>query len=150
VPGIRTINGYSQDFVAQDKCKNIALNQIAHGSKVVFQVAGGCGLGVLDAAKERRVWGIGVDADQSYVNDYVLTSAVKRVDVAVFTAIENVAHGRFTGGGNLVFDASNGGVGIGKINPRVPQSLVAATMAVARKVAAGDVQPPTTCSGGTC
>src|SRR5579862_3521598 len=75
VPGITVLNGYSQDFVAQDKCKNIALDQISKGSNVVFQVAGGCGLGALDAAKEKGVWGIGVDADQYYVNNRVLTSA---------------------------------------------------------------------------
>ena len=57
VPSMKLLNGYSQDFVAQDKCKNIALDQIAKGSDVVFQVAGGCGLGVLDAAKEK--YGVG-------------------------------------------------------------------------------------------
>ncbi|HET7568528.1 MAG TPA: BMP family ABC transporter substrate-binding protein, partial [Gaiellaceae bacterium] len=55
-PDITTLNGYSQDFVAQDKCKNLALQQIGQGSKVVFQVAGGCGLGALDAAKQKHVW----------------------------------------------------------------------------------------------
>ena len=68
-PGIKTLNGYSQDFVDQAKCKEIALDQIAQGSKVVFQVAGQCGLGALDAAKEKGVQGIGVDADQSYLGD---------------------------------------------------------------------------------
>ena len=74
-PGIKTLNGYSQDFVDQAKCKEIALNQIAKGSKVVFQVAGQCGLGALDAAKEKSVQGIGVDADQAYLGPHVLTSA---------------------------------------------------------------------------
>ena len=50
-PEIETLNGYSQDFVDQGKCKEIALDQIAKGSKVVFQVAGQCGLGALDAAE---------------------------------------------------------------------------------------------------
>ena len=58
---------YSQDFNDQAKCKAIALNQIAAGSVAVFAVAGGCGLGALDAARERKVWGIGVDADQSFL-----------------------------------------------------------------------------------
>ena len=82
-PGIETLNGYSQDFVDQGKCKEIALDQISKGSKVVFQVAGNCGLGALDAAKEKGVQGIGVDADQSYLGDHILTSALKRVDQAV-------------------------------------------------------------------
>ena len=41
----------------------------------IFQVAGGCGLGALDAAKEKGVWGIGVDADQSFLGPHILTSA---------------------------------------------------------------------------
>ena len=87
-PAVKTLNGYSQDFVDQAKCKEIALNQIARGSKVVFQVAGQCGLGALDAAKEQNVCGIGVDADQAFLGDHVLTSALKRVDVAVFQTIQ--------------------------------------------------------------
>ena len=66
-PDIKTLNAYSQDFVDQAKCKEIALSQIARGSGVVFQVAGQCGLGALDAAKEKGKQGIGVDADQSYL-----------------------------------------------------------------------------------
>jgi basic membrane protein A len=50
-PGIQTLNAYSQDFVDQAKCKEAALNQIARGSMVVFQVAGQCGLGALSAAE---------------------------------------------------------------------------------------------------
>jgi basic membrane protein A len=89
-PGVKLLNGYSQDFVAQDKCKSLALQQIGQGSKVVFQVAGGCGLGALDAAKQKNVWGIGVDADQAYVGKQVLTSALKRVDNDVYTTIQQV------------------------------------------------------------
>ena len=80
MPGDQAVNGYSQDWDDQAKCKELALNQIAAGSKVVFQVAGGCGLGALDAAKEKSVWGIGVDADQSFLGPHVLTSAMKGVD----------------------------------------------------------------------
>ncbi len=116
-PGITTLNGYSQDFTAQDKCANIALNQIAQGSKVVFQVAGGCGLGALTAAKSKGVQGIGVDADQSYLGSYILTSAEKRVDNAVFNAIKAAMNGQFTPGGNVINNIANGGIGYGQIGP---------------------------------
>jgi basic membrane protein A len=145
-PGVTTLNGYSQDFVAQDKCKSVALNQISQGSVVVFQVAGGCGLGALDAAKEKNVWGIGVDSDQSFLNNKVLTSAQKKVDVSVYTAIANLISGKFSAGGNLLFNAKNGGVGLGKINAAVPKAEVTATLAVAAKVAAGKIKPPVKCS----
>ena len=116
-PDVKTLNGYSQDFVDQAKCKEIALDQIAQGSKVVFQVAGQCGLGALDAAKEKGVQGIGVDADQSYLGDHILTSALKKVDVAVFDAIKRAQEGKFKGGTDVTATVENGGVGIGKIGP---------------------------------
>jgi basic membrane protein A len=115
-PGIETLNGYSQDFVDQAKCKEIALDQIAKGSKVVFQVAGGCGLGALDAAKEKGVQGIGVDADQGYLGDHILTSALKKVDVAVFNSIKRVQDGEFKGGTDVIHSLENDGVGLGKMN----------------------------------
>jgi basic membrane protein A and related proteins len=113
---IKTLNGYSQDFVDQAKCKEIALNQIAEGSQVVFQVAGQCGLGALDAAKEKGVLGIGVDADQGYLGDHILTSAQKKVDVAVFDTAKAVQDGSFKGGEDQIFDLKSDGVGLGKVN----------------------------------
>ncbi|MCW2923866.1 MAG: family transporter substrate-binding protein [Thermoleophilia bacterium] len=106
---------YSQDFVDQQKCKDRALTQISKGSDVVFQVAGGCGLGALAAAKEKGVWGIGVDADQSYLGDHILTSAVKRVDESVYTMIDKEGTGDFPGGKATVFGLKEDGVGLGKI-----------------------------------
>jgi basic membrane protein A len=143
-PGVTTLNAYSDDFNDQAKCKQIALNQIDQGASVVFQVAGGCGLGALDAAKEKGVWGIGVDADQSFLGPHILTSAVKRVDTAVFDAIKLVADGKFKGG-NIVFGLKDNGVGIGKISPKVPKSEVAKVMQIRAKIIAGKIKNiPTT------
>jgi basic membrane protein A len=115
-PQVETLTAYSQDFVDQAKCKEVALNQINEGSQVVFQVAGGCGLGALDAAKEREVAGIGVDADQGYLGDHIISSALKKVDVAVFTTAQQVQDGSFQGGSDTVFDLKNEGVGLGELN----------------------------------
>jgi basic membrane protein A len=115
-PAVETLNGYSQDFVDQAKCKEIALDQIAQGSKVVFQVAGRCGLGALDAAKEKSVQGIGVDADQAYLGPHILTSALKKVDVAVFQAVKRAQEGNFKGGTDVIATVENGGVGLGKLS----------------------------------
>jgi basic membrane protein A and related proteins len=115
-PDAKVENGYSQKFDDPAPCKEIALNQIAEGAKVVFQVAGGCGLGALDAAKEKGVQGIGVDADQAYLGDQIMTSALKKVDVAVYNEIKAVQDGSFKGGADVIFDIKSGGVGIGKTN----------------------------------
>ena len=138
-PGIKTLNGYSEDFADQAKCKQVALNQIEQGAGVIFQVAGGCGLGALDAAKEKGVWGIGVDADQSFLGPHILTSAVKRVDTAVFLAIKHVVDGSFKGG-NLIFGLKENGVGIGKISPKVPKSEVAAVNKVRADIISGKIK----------
>jgi basic membrane protein A and related proteins len=115
-PDIETLNGYSEDFVDQAKCKEIALDQIAQGSQVVFQVAGQCGLGALDAAKEKGKQGIGVDADQGYLGDHIMTSALKKIDEAVFTTVKEVQDGSFKAGTDNVFDVKSGGVGYGEVN----------------------------------
>jgi basic membrane protein A len=143
-PKITVLNGYSQDFVAQDKCKNLALQQISQGSKVVFQVAGGCGLGALDAAKQKHVWGIGVDADQAYLGPQILTSAVKRVDVDVYTTIAQLRNGILKTGRTFGFKVANGGIDIGKINKKVPKAYVAKVMAIKAKIKKGQIRIPNT------
>jgi basic membrane protein A len=142
-PGVASINAYSQDFNDQAKCKAIALNQIGAGSVAVFTVAGGCGLGGLDAARERKVWGIGVDSDQSFLGPHILTSATKKVDRAVFLAIQSVVRGTFRGG-NAVYGLQLGGVGLGKISPRVPRSEIAAVKRIQAQILAGTIRPPKT------
>ena len=138
-PAIKLLNTYSQDWVDQAKCKQAALDQISSGASIVFQVAGGCGLGALDAAKEKGVWGIGVDADQSYLGPHVLTSAMKRVDTSVFSTIQQVLDGKFAGGTNAVFSLKNDGVGLGKISPKVPRADVAKLRQIAKQIAAGTI-----------
>jgi basic membrane protein A len=147
-PGITTLNAYSQDFVDQAKCKEAALDQIARGARVVFQVAGQCGLGVLSAAKEKNVWGIGVDADQAYLGPHILTSALKKVDVAVFSTIQAAQEGAFRGGEDTTFDIASGGVGIGEVADDVPTELVSQVNQVQDDIAAGSIQIPATVGSG--
>jgi basic membrane protein A len=138
-PEVETLNGYSQDFVDQAKCKEIALDQIAKGSKVVFQVAGGCGLGALDAAKEKGVQGVGVDADQGYLGDHILTSAVKAVDLAVFEAIQRAQEGKFKGGTDVTYSVENEGVGIGKISAE-GQKYADQVQEIQDQIASGEIK----------
>jgi basic membrane protein A len=147
VPATKVRWDYSQDWEDQAKCKELALNQIAAGSKVVFQVAGGCGLGALSAAKDDGVWGIGVDGDQSFLGPHVLTSALKGVDSAVFLTIKALQDGTFAGGKNVVFGIDQDGVGLGTLSPKANKQDVAATEKVERKLADGEITGiPTTVS----
>jgi basic membrane protein A and related proteins len=138
-PGIKLLNAYSQDWVDQAKCKTAALNQIDAGANVVFQVAGGCGLGVLDAAKEKGVWGVGVDADQSYLGPQVLTSAMKRVDTSVYATIQQVLDGKFAGGTDSVFSIKNDGVALGKVSSKVPKKFVTQVRKISTQIANGTI-----------
>ncbi|MEX1044479.1 MAG: BMP family ABC transporter substrate-binding protein, partial [Acidimicrobiia bacterium] len=99
----------------------IAQSMFEGGADVVYHAAGGTGAGLFQAAKEyseangTKVWAIGVDSDQYLtagedVRDYILTSMLKRVDVAVFNTIEAQVNGEFVAGTN-VFDLSVDGVG---------------------------------------
>jgi basic membrane protein A and related proteins len=142
-PGVRTLNAYSSDWDDQAKCKEVALAQIARSARIVFQVAGECGLGALRAAKDRNVWGIGVDADQSFLGPHILTSALKRVDAAVFETIQSVVDDRWQGGRNLTFGLKEDGVGLGKISDKVPQEDLDALEPVKNHIARGDIRVPT-------
>ena len=137
-PDAKVANGYSQKFDDPAPCKELALNQIADGAKVVFQVAGGCGLGALDAAKEKGVQGIGVDADQAYLGDQIMTSALKKVDVAVFDITKAAQDGSFKGGANTIFDVKSGGVGIGKTNAEGAK-YEAQVKEIQDKISAGEI-----------
>jgi basic membrane protein A and related proteins len=139
-PGIKTLNDYSNDFQKQAKCKEKALNQIAQGSVVEFQVAGQCGLGVLDASHEKGIFGIGVDADQGYLGSWVMTSALKRVDVAVYNAIQAANHGKLQVGKNKQFSATIGGVGYGKWSSKVPASIKNAVAKQFKLLKAGKIK----------
>jgi basic membrane protein A len=141
-PNIKVLIGYSQDFVASDKCKTVAENQISQGAQVLFQVAGGCGLGTLKAADAAGIWGIGVDKDQYNDAKRVLTSGVKRVDNGVFTAIKQVEEAKFKGGGNLLFNLKNKGMDVGKINPAVPKNLIDKMDELKQKIISGQVKVP--------
>jgi basic membrane protein A len=150
VKGTTVLKGYSQDFVKQDLCKNVAENQIQAGAHVVFAVAGLCGLGALSAAKDHGIWGVGVDRDQSFLGTYILTSAVKRVDTGVFNAIKAAKAGKFKGGSNAVFNLKNKGVALGKISPKLKGKLrtqILAKIAVLQKqIIAGKIKVPTAVS----
>jgi basic membrane protein A and related proteins len=143
VPGTKTLVDYSQEFVDQAKCTELATNQIDQGSKVVFAVAGGCGLGALDVAKQQGVWGVGVDNDQAFLGPHILTSAVKRVDVSVETVVLSAKTNTYKGGRDLVFNLKNNGVAIGKISPRVPKAFVAKMNALKPLILSGKIKPPT-------
>ncbi len=141
-PSVRVLANYANDptFSDQAKCKETALGQIEQGTRVIFQVAGGCGLGALSAAKEAKIWGIGVDADQLYLGSHILTSALKGVDLAVKELTVLAQDGTLQSRRDYVYSLKNNGVRLGSVNPRVKKSFVAKTTAVGKLIAAGKIK----------
>jgi basic membrane protein A and related proteins len=150
VPGTKTLNGYSQNFTAQDKCKEVALGEIGQGASVIFQVAGGCGLGALEAAKSKNLCGIGVDNDQRFLGPHILTSARKKVDQAVFLAIKAAKAAKYKGGKDVVYGLKNGGVALGKFGAgacSVTAAQKAAVNKIAKQIISGKIKPPAVVTG---
>jgi basic membrane protein A len=145
-PDVKLLNAYSQTFEDQAKCKEIALDQISQGSDLVFQVAGLCGLGALDAACQEGVFAIGVDADQSFAGDCVITSALKPLELSVFETIKSAQEGTFEGGQNLFFgieefpDAEL----LAPYTDDVPQEVQDAVEEARQKLISGEIDPPAT------
>jgi len=141
-PGVSVLVNYSNDFAATAKCKDVAQSQISqHQADIIFQVAGGCGIGALDAAYQNHVYGIGVDADQGYIHPDVITSALKRVDVAVYDAIKNTESGSFTN--NIPkFDLAHDGVGYAPVSKDVPADAKAQADTFASQIMSGSLVPP--------
>jgi basic membrane protein A len=147
---VRVLVNYANDptFADQAKCKETTLDQIDRGSRVAFMVAGACGLGGLQAAKERRIWGIGVDADQYFLGRHILTSATKRVDVAVYDMIRLFQRNPsgFRGGFNSIYNVKNNGVGYGRLSLRLSKAKRAEytrkANAIKKLIASGKIKPP--------
>jgi basic membrane protein A and related proteins len=150
-PKVKVLVGYANDltFSDQAKCKETALGQIQQGTRAIFQVAGLCGLGALQAAKEAdNVWGIGVDADQLYLGSFMLTSALKRVNVAVVDLTKLAYAGNLATQRDYVYSLKNNGVGLGSVSKKVPKKFVVRTVAVGKLIAAGKITVKTNVKKG--
>lgn len=92
------------------KAKELALTQYSGGADVIFAAAGASNMGLFDAAEEKKKLAIGVDSNQNWVKPgFVLTSMLKRVDVAVFSTCKDVVEGKFSGG-VVRYGLKNGGI----------------------------------------
>ena len=122
-----------------------AKDMITKGADVIYHAAGGTGNGVMNACDEEGIWGIGVDCDQAVVLglDCIITSAMKRVDVAAQEISKAVAAGEFKAGIHL-YDLANGGVDIAPTRDQIPADVLEYVEAAKAKVIAGEIVVPTT------
>jgi basic membrane protein A len=147
-PEARILVDYAGDFGAPDKGQALAQKQFNAGAYIIFHAAGGTGNGLIKEAKERSEkgdirWAIGVDKDQYADGAYgagksaVLTSMLKRVDVAAHDVAVMAKNGQFPGGTVKVFSLANNGVGIPETNPNLSAAIVAQVKTFAQQVTSG-------------
>jgi basic membrane protein A len=152
-PECKILVDYAGDFGAPDKGQAIAQKQFNAGAYIIFHAAGGTGNGMIKEAKERTAkgdirWAIGVDKDQYSDGIYdeankksaVLTSMMKRVDVAAHDVAKMTMEGKFPGGQTLVFSVANKGVGIPETNPNLSDDIVAKVKEFEAKIASGELK----------
>ena len=129
------------------KGKELGLSQYAQGVKVIFHASGSTGLGVFEAARQTGNLAIGVDADQySEMPGSILTSMVKRVDVAVYETIKRVKDGTFHGG-VYTFGLAENGVGYVYDEHNkglIPDSVQARVQAIRQLIVSGKIKVPST------
>ncbi len=150
-PDVQVISLYAGNFTDQAKGKELGLSLIEQKADVIFAAAGAVGLGTIQACQERGALFIGVDADQ-YVTvpgagDVILTSVMKRTDLAVFEAVKAAVDGEFRGGETLVGGIEEGWMHLAPYHDfetKVPQSIKDAVDAAFDDIVSGKTVPPTT------
>jgi len=138
---------YAAAFDDPAKGKDIALTMFNTGADVVFHAAGGTGQGVIEAAAEKNLFAIGVDSDQNYLApNNVLTSMIKRVDVAVYEVIKQSVEGNFPGGQIVRLGLAEDGVGYADSTlwDKVPEGTKAEVDKWAQAIKDGKVTVPET------
>lgn len=122
----------------------LTTNFVTNGADIVFHAAGATGTGVISEAQAKGIMAIGVDSDQSYLApDTVITSAMKRVDNAVYATVESLVNGTLEGG-LTTFDINNGGVDIAPTQDLLTEEVITAVEDVKAKLESGEITVPAT------
>lgn len=142
---------YQGTFTDVAAGQQLAAHMYDGGVKAIFTAAGGVGVGTINEAKARakagkQVWVIGVDVDQYNDGVYdgtksiILTSAMKKIDIAAYDMVKAEKDGKFTGGKALLFDSKNDGVGIPDKNPNLTSDVTTKVADVLKKIKSGEVK----------
>jgi basic membrane protein A and related proteins len=155
-PEAKILVDYAGAFDKADIGQALAQKQFNAGAYVIYQAAGSTGNGVIKEAKERSakgqiVWAIGVDKDQYADGFYddaktksaILTSMVKRVDVAAYNVAALAKDGKFPGGQTLTFSLQNDGISLPAENPNLSADVSAAIAGYTAKIKSGEIKVDT-------
>lgn len=143
-PDITILQNNVNSFADTAAGKTAANNMITNGADVIYHAAGGSGLGTIDACKDAGIWAIGVDTDQSGIApDTILTSAMKRVDIACYNMCEAIVNNAFENG-IIIYELADEGVDIAPTKDNIDADILAAVDEVKEKIISGDIVVPST------
>ncbi|ATB28775.1 BMP family lipoprotein [Melittangium boletus] len=148
-PKATVLVNYTGNFDNVADGKQVAQDLVSKGADILYHAAGADGLGVIHAVKEARdankpVFAIGVDSDQSHLApDAVLTSMVKRVDLAVYEAVRDLSQGKLQGG-DVVLGLKEGGVSYAPVRVEFPKRAEALEKVeqLRAQIVAGEITVP--------
>ncbi|MEH7305524.1 BMP family lipoprotein [Neobacillus drentensis] len=153
-PEVKVDVQYAGAFDKAELGQAIASKMYSSGADVIFHSAGATGVGLFKEATDRKaknpgkeIWAIGVDRDQADMGpDVVLTSALKRVDIAVKDLATKTKDGNFPGGKVALYGLTEDGVGLAPINAKAANKadIEAAVKEWAEKIKTGAVKVPET------
>lgn len=135
---------YADSFGDAAKGQQIANQMYAEGTDIVYTVAGGTGAGVIQAAKDTGHYAIGVDTDQDAIaKGFVLTSVIKRTDLAMANLVKDFGSGELTGGETMSYGLKEDGVGLSEMKHTkqdVPADVLAKVDAARADITSGKVK----------
>ena len=142
---VQVTSQYAESFSDAAKGKSIAQKMLSDGCDVVFHAAGGCGTGVIEAAKEAGKYAIGVDRDQAYLApDNVISSALKLVNKAIIEVSGDIQSGKDTGGSTVELGLKEDAVGIPEDHHLFSDDIYDKAVALEDPIKEGTIVPPAT------
>ncbi|WP_248484738.1 BMP family ABC transporter substrate-binding protein [Tepidibacter aestuarii] len=145
-PDVEIFSQYANSFSDPAKGKAIAKQMYSNGADILYHAAGDTGTGMIEAAKEEGKFAIGVDRDQnSLAPDNVITSAMKRVDNALYDVSKKLSEGTFEGGTTVTYGLAEGGVDIAPTSDKnVPEDILTYVNEEKQKIIDGEIVVPST------
>jgi basic membrane protein A len=149
-PDIKILKAVANTFSDPAKGKELALAQMGQGADVIFPIAGGTGIGALQAVRDAKKLAVGVDSDQATIfaptdaaqADVIFTSVEKKVGQSLYTALEQTIDGKAPYGTALLLGLKDGAVGISKnayYDKLVPAEVRAEVDAIEKKIVDGEI-----------
>lgn len=141
-PDITVLQQNVNSFSDAATGKAMANTEITNGADIIFAAAGASGLGAIEACQEAGIYAIGVDSDQSSIApETIITSAMKRVDTAVYDTVEQLVQGNLTGGVET-YDLNAAGVDIAPTQDLLPDDVIAAVDEIKQQIISGEIVVP--------